>query len=272
MSYMGFKEKQGIRYFQFDIFREQPFFHALLTRHGGYSSSPFDSLNTGGTVGDNPLDVLKNHQKIFQVFSFDYRSRFDVWQVHGTNIICTESPRSPGTPHEKADGILTNKHNVTLFMRFADCVPVLIYDPQNHVIGIIHAGWQGTVHRIVKAAVEKMANCYHSVPDSLVVGIGPAICVDCYEVGNDVFRAFRKNFGDDAARFFRTNQGKRHLDLCAANIDILRRAGVKKIENANICTSCQPEDWYSHRGQNGRTGRYGVLMSLNQPDQDFRDI
>ncbi len=268
---MGFKEDQGIKYYQFDIFRDQPFFHALLTRHGGYSSSPFDSLNTGGTVGDNPQDVLKNHQKIFEVFGFDYYSRFDVWQVHGTKIICADSPRVPETPHEKADGILTNMQNVTLFMRFADCVPILIYDPENQVIGIVHAGWQGTAHRIVQAAVEKMVNCYQSLPGSLIVGIGPSICMDCYEVGDDVYRVFHENFGEDADRFFRTALGKRHLDLCAVNFEILRDAGVNKIENANICNSCHPVDWYSHRGQNGRTGRYGVIMSLNQPKEDRRE-
>ena len=123
---MGFVDKNGLRYFQFDIFQGQPFFHAVLTRHGGVSRPPYDSLNTGGTVGDDPQAVLRNHEIIYRTLGYDYDSRFDVWQVHGTKIMCADSPRPPDTPHPKADGILTDKPEVTLFMRFGDCVPILL--------------------------------------------------------------------------------------------------------------------------------------------------
>ena len=260
---MSFKENQGIKYFQFDSFKDLPIFHAVMTRHGGFSKPPFDSLNTGGTVGDDPLDVLKNHQKIFETLGYDYSSRFDVWQVHGTDIICTDSPRPPDSHHVKADGILTDQHNVTLFMRFADCVPILIFDPEKTVIGLVHAGWQGTVHRVVQAAVEKMICCYDSKPRSLVVGIGPAICADCYEVGQEVYHSFESTFGAEANQFFYARQNRLHLDLSKANSKILKDIGVEKIENANICTACHPDDWYSHREQKGITGRFGVIMSLD---------
>lgn len=264
---MGFKENQGIKYYQFDSFQDLPIFHAVMTRHGGFSKPPYDSLNTGGTVGDDPLNVLKNHQKIFDVLGYDYCSRFDVWQVHGTEIICTDKPRHLDSPHEKADGILTDQHHVTLFMRFADCVPILFFDPDNTVIGIVHAGWQGTVQRVVQAAVEKMIVTYGSNPKSLFVGIGPAICSDCYEVGEDVYHSFKAAFGDETDQFFYTNQSRLHLDLGKANSKILMDIGVERIENANICTACHPDDWYSHRRQKGNTGRFGVIMSLDSPGE-----
>lgn len=262
---MSFTENQGIKYFQFECFKSLPFFHAILTRRGGFSKPPYDSLNTGGTVGDDPDNVLKNHQKIFDVLGYDYSSRFDVWQVHGTEIICTDSPRPQGSPHKKADGILTDQHNVTLFMRFADCVPILIFDPDNIVLGLVHAGWQGTVNRVVQAAVEKMMFTYGSTPKSLLVGIGPSICADCYEVGQEVYDSFTAAFGDEGDQFFFTNQDRLHLDLCQANSKILRDIGVEQIAKANICTACHPDEWYSHRGQKGKTGRFGVIMSLDLP-------
>ena len=160
---MSFHEKNGLRYYQFDIFKGQPLFHAVLTRQGGFSQAPFASLNTGGTVGDDPDAVLQNHRKIYETFGYPFDSRFDVWQVHGRDVICTDEPREPGTLHSKADGILTQNPSVTLFMRFADCVPILLFDPASKVIGIAHAGWQGTYKQVAREAVEKMADDVQAV-------------------------------------------------------------------------------------------------------------
>lgn len=259
---MGFHEKNGLRYFQFDLFKGQKLFHAILTRHGGNSQPPFDSLNTGGTVGDDRSAVLQNHVRIYQEFKFDFDSRFDVWQVHGARVICANSPRPPHTPHEKADGILTDKPDITLFMRFADCVPILLYDPQHTVIGIIHAGWQGTGQQIARVAIEKMGQCYGTDPQHIMAGIGPSICQKCYEVGVEVFSAFLNSFGERTHRYFHAYAGRYYLDLWKANKETLQTIGVKQIEVAGICTACHLEDWYSHRAENGRTGRFGVLMTI----------
>lgn len=259
---MGFVERNGLRFYQFNLFEDQPFFHAVITRHGGVSQPPYDSLNTGGTVGDNPHHVLENHRLIYDALGFDFYSRFDAWQVHGTNVICAQAPRPPDTPHPKADGILTDRSEVTLFMRFADCVPILLYDPENKVIGIVHAGWQGTAKKIAKAAVEKMRDCYHSKPGALLAGIGPSICQACYQVGEEVRDTFREPFGKDIKKYFHQKNSKFFLDLWQANRDILRSSGVRKIETAGICTACHLEDWYSHRAEHGKAGRFAVLMTL----------
>jgi len=259
---MGFSEKNGLRYFQFDSFLRLPLFHAVLTRKGGFSQSPFAQLNTGGTVGDNPQAVLRNHQLIYDTFGYDYYSRFDVWQVHGTKIICTDSPRKAGEPHQKADGILTDNPEVTLFMRFADCVPILLFDPVHHVIGIIHAGWQGTCMKVAQSAIEKMVSCYGSDPATILAGIGPSICQACYQVGEEVYAAYRTSFGDEAERFFIRKSDGLYLDLRGANKFALQQAGVNQIEDSGLCTACHLEDWYSHRAENGKTGRFGVILSL----------
>lgn len=259
---MGFVEQKGLRYYQFNSFKSHSFFHAIFTRRGGVSKPPFDSLNTGGTVGDDPQDVLENHHLIYDVLGFDFRSRFDVWQVHGATILCADAPRPQDRPHPKGDGILTDKQGVTLFMRFADCVPILLYDPLNKVIGIIHAGWQGTVKKIAKAAVEKMIDCYNAKPEMLLAGIGPSICQSCYEVGANVRQSFLSSFGKEGERYFKEEDGRYYLDLWRPNRDLLNEAGVQQIEVAGICTACHLEDWYSHRAENGKTGRFAVLMTL----------
>lgn len=259
---MGFIEKNGLRYFQFKIFQNQPLFHAILTRRGGVSKPPFTSLNTGGTVGDDPQAVLENHKIIYGAFGYAYASRFDVWQVHGTRILCADAPRPPDQRHPQADGILTDKPDVTLFMRFADCVPILLMDPVRKVIGIIHAGWQGTYKQIARVAVEEMAAHYGSQPESILAGIGPSICQDCYEVDKPVWDAFKESFGADGEKYFVEREGRLYLDLWKANADVLEMAGVRQVETAGICTACHLEDWYSHRAEKGRTGRFAVLMTL----------
>lgn len=259
---MGFVEEQGLRYFQFELFEQQPILHGVITRKGGFSQPPYDSLNTGGTVGDDKGAVYQNHIRIFEAFDLDFSSRLDVWQVHGTHILCGDEPRDPDVPHVKADGILTDNPGVTLFMRFADCVPILLYDSLNNVIGIIHAGWQGTYKQIARVAIEKMISCYGSTPESILAGIGPSICQDCYEVGPEVIKAFRGSFGQKADQFFIARENHYFLDLWAANRETLLSAGVRQIESAGICTACHLEDWYSHRAENGSTGRFGVLMRL----------
>lgn len=260
---MGFTKRHGLYFYQFETFVKQPLFHAILTRQGGFSQSPNDSLNLGGTVGDNKDDVLANHHKIFRVFDFDFESRFDVWQVHGSDIICAESPRDLDRPHPQADGILTDNPAVTLLMRFADCVPILLFDPSHNVIGIVHAGWQGTYKNIAGAAIEKMGQCYGSDPVNILAGIGPSICQCCYEVGSEVYQTFIEHFGEEADQFFDWQGQSIHLNLWAANRNNLIKAGVTQIEVSGICTGCNHNMWYSHRVENGKTGRFGVLMRLN---------
>jgi len=257
-----FSWQEDIYYYQFESLINRPVFHAVLTRRGGYSQSPYNSLNLGGTVGDDNDAVFANHQKIFQLFNLDLYSRFDVWQVHGSKVICAKSPRDLNKPHKKADGILTDNPSVTLLMRFADCVPILLFDPKKMVIGIVHAGWQGTYKDVVGEAIRDLQKCYGSDPGDVLAGIGPSICQQCYEVGFDVFQTFTKYYGPEATQFFDQKGQSLYLNLWEANRYNLMRAGVSQIEVSKVCTSCNPEFWYSHRAENGITGRFGVLMKL----------
>ena len=233
-------------------------------RHGGVSPAPWDSLNLGGTVGDDRKIVIENHRRMFKAAALPFETMFDVWQVHGREVVCAEAPRPLEVEHQKADVVLTNKVGITLVMRFADCVPIFLFDPIKEVIGIVHAGWQGTVKKAVSAAVEAMTAHYQSNPEDVIAGIGPSIGVDHYEVGPEVISAAKQTFGEKVNDLLLLDDGQTHFDLWKANKILLQESGVNAIEVAGVCTACHTDDWYSHRTENGRTGRFGALLALSQ--------
>jgi len=264
---MPFHLSGGIKYYTFDCLRRYPIVHAVFTRRGGVSPEPWAALNVGGLVGDDPKNVGENRRMSFEALGRSLSSMYDVWQVHGRKVVCAQSPRVLDQPHIKADAILTDRPDVTLFMRFADCVPILLYDPRRGVIGVAHAGWRGTVIGVAAAAVEGMQMEYQSNPADIIAAIGPSVCARHYEVGDEVVEQVQQAFRLDAPKVLSHGDdgkglGTAKLDLWEANRLILERSGVGQVEMANICTACQPEDWYSHRAEKGKTGRFGVLVGL----------
>jgi len=258
---MPFYEQQGLRYYSFDIF-SRTVTQAVFTRRGGVSSAPWHSLNLGGSVGDDPSHVAENRIRIFQAVRREPASLHDVWLVHGTDIVYADAPRPLDQPPLRADIIFTDNPAVTLFMRFGDCVPILFHDPIKNVIGLAHAGWMGTIRGVVKSAVEGMQSRYGSKPENIVAGIGPAIGVDHYEIGQDVISQFQEKYPQDADQILQTRDGSTCLDLWTANAIQLKNAGVEQIQISSICTACHLDDWFSHRAEKGRTGRFGTLMAL----------
>ena len=261
---MPFNSSGEIRYFQFQLFGSSlP--HALVTRHGGVSPAPWAGLNMGGTVGDDPHRVGENRRRALAALGRDPDSVFDVWQVHGVDVAIAAAPRPPEAPHLQADAILTRNPGLTLMMRFADCVPILLHDPVGGVVGLAHAGWMGTVRGTAAAAVRAMQTSFGSAAKNIRAGIGPSIGPDHYEIGEDVAAQVRQAFGSEAARLLAAGDGESvYLDLWAANVLHLQQAGVEQIEVAGLCTACHLEDWFSHRAEHGRTGRFGALIALGE--------
>lgn len=263
---MPLSESHGLVYYSFESFNRAGVLNAIFTRHGGCSKKPYHSLNTGGTVGDEPSDVLENHLRIFKAINRPFDSRFDVWQVHGNEIVVTNRPRAQGQPHTKADGILTNNASVSLMMRFADCVPVLLYDRIKKVAGIVHAGWQGTMLHVTERAVITMIKEFGSAASDIIAGIGPSIGPDAYEVGAEVIQSTKEAFPRAWRDLLVTRNGKTTLNLWLANEFMLAGCGVGSIEHANICTYENTRDWYSHRRENGKTGRFAALIAVGHGD------
>jgi YfiH family protein len=257
-----FYQAGDIKYFRFPSLENLEIYHAIYTRQGGFSPSPWSSLNFGASVGDEIDRVKQNRWKALSALDINPLNVYDVYQVHGDQVVITDRPLEMNETHIKADAIITNQRKVTLLMRFADCVPILMFDPIAHVIGIAHAGWAGTVNKIAAKVVAKMRQNFGSKSGDIMTAIGPSIGPEHYPVGEDVIAHVRRHFGDQIERLIRCKNGKSYLDLWKANQLVLNEAGVNQVEIAGICTQCNVADWYSHRAEHGKTGRFGAVLGL----------
>ena len=176
---------------------------------------------------------------------------------------------------DKADGVVTDVPGLPITQRYADCTPVLVYDPRRHAVGVAHAGWRGTVAGVTPALVQAMASHFGSDPADLVAAVGPAIGPCCYEVGPEVVEAAGAVFAAVRGEVLLTQQPPLngngasgaarpviHFDLWRANQWQFEQAGVQQIEVAGICTRCQRATFFSHRGDHGKTGRFGAVAML----------
>jgi YfiH family protein len=248
--------------YRFSSFDPNLVAHAFFTRNGGISPEPWKSLNQGGGLGDSKEDVIENRKRSFDAIGRPVESIYDVWQVHSADIVVTEKPRPLDAEHLKADAIVTTNPEVTLFMRFADCVPIMLYSKNKRVIAVIHAGWQGTVKKIVEKTVLFLEAEFKVDPVTLVAGIGPSIGPCHYEIGHEVEQAARVAFPEDCNKLLVQREDRIYLDLWRSNAIQLEKLGVGSVEVARVCTACHTNTWFSHRQEKGKTGRFGAAIHL----------
>lgn len=258
---MHIHHANGLTYYTFETFPQNLVKHGIFAREGGVSPQPWASLNMSISTGDSFENSRENRHRAFDVLELPKESMADVWQVHGTETIRADSPRGDQTAI-KADGIITNQPTVSLFQRFADCVPILFYDTKHRALGIAHAGWRGTVTGAAVSPIKAMAEAYGTRPADLIAGIGPSIGPDHYEVGPEVVEAVQQAFPKNADELITTRNERTYLDLWAANEVALRQADVEQIEVARICTACNTQHFFSHRAEAGKTGRFGAVLAL----------
>lgn len=255
--------RDGLVFYQFEQWPQIR--HGIFTRKGGVSAAPFAGLNLGGNVGDLPGNVRKNHERMYTALGVNGQRACSVWQVHSADVIIADSPVRGRRWLAAADAIVTDRPDTPLSMRFADCVPLLFVDPVRGVIGMAHAGWRGTVQGVGANTVRAMTQAYGCRPADIQAGIGPSIGPAHFQVGEEVVEAARQYFGDavrtDLVRRDPAD-GTAYLDLWAANRLDLERAGVEQIEIAGISTAACTDEFYSHRAEKGRTGRFGAVLSL----------
>lgn len=259
---MVFCESNELKYFQFNSFPSDLLTHGIFTRNGGVSEESFSSLNVSQSTGDSRENVIENRKRIFETLKRPMTSIYDVWQVHSADVIYTNKSRKLLEKHVQADAILTDSNQVSLFMQFADCVPILIFDPTKSVIGITHAGWQGTVRRIIQNTIKNMQEKFECDPVNIIAGIGPSIGPDHYEVGKNVMDAVKTELSEFSTDIIKNKNGKLFFNLWEANRMQLIQCGVRQIEVAEICTACDLENWYSYRMEGQKSGRFGVLFGL----------
>jgi len=219
-------------------------------------------LNVGRTVGDDPAAVAHNKRLMAQALDLPPESACTVWQVHSADTVVITEPPEPQEWLARADGLVTNCPGVALEMRFADCTPILLYDPVRRVIGLAHAGWRGTVAGAGPSAVRAMVEAFGCRPADILAGIGPSIGPGRYQVGNEVVDAVHRSFGSTDGLVHRAGDGSAYLDLWAANRQALLAIGVVQVEVAGICTADRTDEFYSYRAEKGRTGRFGAVLAL----------
>lgn len=234
--------------------------HGISTRHGGVSPAPFHTLNLGRTVGDDPRHVATNLQHWHAALAMDASATVHAVQAQADSVAVVQSSHR-GTWVPGVDALLTVERGLPMMMRFADCVPVLLYDPRHHAIGVVHAGWRGTVLKIVTLAAQAMFASFDTRPRDLIAGVGPSIGPCCYRIGDDVIARVRETFHDLADELLTSQNGAVYLNLWQANALQLRALGVEKIEVAGICTAEHTEDFYSARAEN-KTGRFSAIIAL----------
>ena len=254
----------GLVTYHFESLSRDGLVHAVFTRLGGASQGPFATLNTGHTVGDSEAAVAENHARIYDYLDLSPQRVVTAHLVH-SNHIAVISAEQGGQVIAHSDGLATSTPGLALMLRFADCQPILFYDPRQHALALVHAGWRGVAQGIAARAVETMEAAFGSQPADLLVGLGPAIGPCCYTVGDDVAAAMGYALPDWQAAMQPLGQGWR-LDLSTANAQQLAVAGVLHIERADLCTSCHNDLFFSHRAENGRTGRFAVVAYLRPRD------
>ena len=252
-----------LEYYSFIALEFKGAVNGFFTRRGGVSAAPMESLNLGGGLGDTRGNIIENKRRILSALKRSEKSVFDVWQIHSANTVFADRPRNVEDDYQQADAIFTENPAVTLLMRFADCVPILLFHPgEKKIVGIVHAGWKGTLNRICEKSVEQACKHYATEPNEWVAGIGPSIGPDHFEVGREIKEIGEKVFSQNNDDIFKLREGKIYMNLWEANRSLLRKAGVKTIYSMEICTACDTGSWFSHRAENGKTGRFAGLIGL----------
>jgi polyphenol oxidase len=231
--------------------------HGFSTRIGGVSVGAFESLNLGnlaGEIRDDPANVAENLNRFHVATGLAYRRRAWVHQVHGNRVAVF---RDPGFENgTQADALVTADSTVALLVRVADCVPILLATDDGKAVAAIHAGWRGVVGQVVPAALKALIALAEVPPNRIIAAIGPCISHDFFEVGPEVIAEFVRLFGGS------DRWANRHVDLPEAVSRQLRAGGIldNRIDRTDRCTARDRDEFFSHRRDQGITGRMAALI------------
>lgn len=269
--------------------------HGFSTRWGGVSEGIYSSMSFKEDGEDTDANIRENYRRMAVALGCDVKKMVRSKLCHGTKIHKVESEDFGIGVLAKStlldiDGLITNIPGVTLAATFADCVPLYMIDTKHKAVGLAHSGWRGTVDQIGLHMLQAMKEHYATEPDNLQIAIGPCICGDCYEVGQELHDAFVKKFSGEiesktgirfadickelpVAAYMKQNSmdskhsiKKYHLDLRLANLMTFLAAGVpiEQIEIADICTCCNPEMIFSHRFTSGKRGVSAAFLGIHE--------
>jgi YfiH family protein len=261
------REIEGVRALICAPLEEDGFVNGFSTRLGGVSEMPANALSLAGFNDDAAENILENRRRFLKLFQGDWVLA-GCWQVHGADVRVVETVED-ARPAENQQGetifcdvIVSNASGVLAGVKTADCVPILIGDPQSGGFAAVHAGWRGTLATAVIVAVKRLMQEYDAKPRDLRVAIGASAGACCYEVGSDVIDAFTNRFVEGAKLFTPTRPGHALVDLLQANRDQLTSTGVlpERIHTAPICTMCRTDLFFSYRREKSLHGKVMAVV------------
>ncbi|HOO27100.1 MAG TPA: peptidoglycan editing factor PgeF [Lachnospiraceae bacterium] len=264
-------KKNGVTFLTYPLLSQcGGFRHGFSTRLGGVSKGIFESMNLSFSRGDQAEAVMENFKRIADAIGFSHEAMVLSDQTHTTNVrVVTKKDAGSGIMRPKdffeTDGLITNEPGIVLTTFYADCVPLFFIDPVHKAIGLSHSGWRGTVGRMGEKTLQTMKREFGTKPEEVFAAIGPSICADCYEIGEDVASVFAKEFKENAEQIlFPKGNGKYRLDLWKANEQILEQAGIlpDRLAVTDICTCCNPKLLFSHRASNGQRGNLAAFLEI----------
>jgi polyphenol oxidase len=261
------QKKKTIEYLQSDLFRNCDFLvSAFCTRRGGASQDDYKSLNVSFREGDEEFRVLSNWDRLATAFGIPLEQFLVVNQVHGDAIFVIKQHGSYFSTRDELnyDAIVTNRENLAICIKTADCVPVFIVDKVKKVIAVVHAGWRSSALGISAKVIRVLQSQYQSHTADILAVIGPSIGKCCYEVDSATADAFRGKSYSELILQPGQKKDKWMLDLPEANRRQLLEAGLPEsnIEVSGYCTTCNQYMFFSHRGSGGITGRQVNFMMI----------
>ncbi len=244
--------------------------HCFTTKLGGVSEGEFATMNLSFTRGDREEAVRENYDRIARAMGVEPENFVFSDQTHTTNVrLVTREDAGKGfvrpRDYTDVDGLITDEPGLTLVTFYADCVPLYFVDPVHRAIGLAHSGWRGTAARMGAVTVAAMGRAFGTKPEDLICAIGPSICGNCYEVGEEVAKEFLNVFAGCERELLTEKPNHKYLlDLWRANERVLWEAGVRRDHLAvgRLCTCCNAKMLFSHRATGGKRGNLGAFLCL----------
>lgn len=250
--------------------------HGFSTREGGVSAPPFDTMNLARSVGDDEGAVAENHRRFARAVGHTVEALVEVSQVHGARCVDADPFVDPiAARREEADALVCATASRAIGVRTADCVPILVGDPEARVVAAIHAGWRGAVGGVVPRAIEALV-AKGASPSRLVAAIGPHIRLASFEVGDEVVRAIEEAMPGARERdaialagpLFAREPGRRaRASLATLVVAQLLEAGLARanVEDVGGDTCAEPARFHSHRRDGARSGRHLAVIVVPGP-------
>ncbi|MBN8250166.1 peptidoglycan editing factor PgeF [Priestia flexa] len=243
----------------------------FTTKNGGISEPPFTSFNLGLHVHDNKEHVILNRELLANHLNMPLSNWVCAEQVHNSVVQKVTRKQSGKGMHAyedgiaQTDGIYTNESNVLLALCYADCVPLYFYAPNHHMVGLAHAGWQGTVKDIAGEMIRKWVQEEQIPVEDIYAAVGPAIESCCYIVDDRVISAVNE-VASSADVYVQISPNQYRLDLKKLNVYLMKKAGVNEanITVSSHCTSCEDDLFFSHRRDQGKTGRMFSFIGFKE--------